>query len=110
MPPRAPPCGGNVQETHALRRLAPCAASFVLKNFIMKICIALALVAAASASPTCLRGDMSDSNGQALMAYWSNWPQYRIKGNTFPQSKCPPLNNPNGPQRADARRTVGRAE
>jgi len=33
----------------------------------------------------------------SVMAYWSNWPQYRLKGNTFPQSKCPPLNDPNGP-------------
>jgi chitinase len=55
----------------------------------------LALGAAVDTS-ACLKGDMSNTGGQSVMAYWSNWPQYRIKGNTFPQSKCPPLKNPNG--------------
>merc|ERR1719398_429231 len=62
---------------------------------MIKICLALTLVAAASAD--CLAGDMSNTDNFSLMAYWSNWPQYRIRGNTFPDSKCPPLNDPNGP-------------
>ena len=43
-----------------------------------------------------LKGDMTNTNGKAVMAYWTNWPQYRIRGNTFPNSKCAPLNDPNG--------------
>ena len=60
------------------------------------IALALTLTAAAAAG-TCLKSDLSTTQGSSLMAYWSNWPQYRIRGNTFPDSKCPPLNDPNGP-------------
>merc|ERR1719506_1402162 len=56
-----------------------------------------ALATTTEAASTCLKSDMSTTNGKSVMAYWSNWPQYRIKGNTFPDSKCPPLNDPNGP-------------
>ena len=60
--------------------------------------VAFALtITAAAAAGTCLKSDLSTTQGSSLMAYWSNWPQYRIKGNTFPDSKCPPLNDPNGP-------------
>ena len=56
----------------------------------------LVLLLAGASAEVCLKGDMSNTNGQAVMAYWSNWPQYRIKGNTFPDSTCPPVNDPNG--------------
>jgi len=62
----------------------------------MKIASLFASLAVANAGGPCLKSDMSLTNGQAVMAYWSNWPQYRIKGNTFPDSKCPPLDDPNG--------------
>jgi hypothetical protein len=60
----------------------------------------LMLLLAGASAEVCLKGDMSNTNGQAVMAYWSNWPQYRIKGNTFPDSTCP---GPAGGQRSESK-------
>jgi hypothetical protein len=67
----------------------------------MLLALLLVIPRTLAGSAFCLHSDLSDTGGQAVMARYfgasnSSAAQFRTAGNVYPDSKCPPLNDPSG--------------